>query len=178
MVSLRQIQTTTNMSAQQALPPIRRLIYRTLTDKEVCLVLQRYKVDFAFLDFKHLRLFAVASTAVRQRLILEWTSIIHATIQAARLAYPGHLVLNKKLAFRVCEAKYLDKDLKGPLAMVHGLFPAMVDGLIASELGSDTPASGAPIGKSPEGESDATREPDLQWRDFLADEVVDTWDLD
>ena len=56
--------------------------------------------------------------------------------------------------------------------MVRGLFPAMVDGLITSKLGSDTSASGAPVRKSPEGEPDATDEPDLDWREFLTDEVV------
>ena len=34
MVSLQQIQTTTTMPPQQALPPTRRPAYRTLTDKE------------------------------------------------------------------------------------------------------------------------------------------------
>ena len=177
MVSLQQTQTTT-MSAHQEPSGTKRPTYRTLTDKEVCVILQRYGVDFAFLDVKHLRLFAVSSIAVRQHLILEWNSIILATIQASRLAYPGRSVLNKKLAFRVCEAKYVDKEFKDPQTMVRRLFPAMVDGLIASKLGSDTPASGALVGRSREGEPDGTEEPDLDWREFLADEVVDMWDLD
>ena len=133
------------------------------------MVLARNKIDYNFLDIKQVKLFALASTKVRGHLAKEWRHIIRSIYAAAKAAYPGRRVwLEKRLAFRVCEAKYIGG--KG--------FQGMVDGLIDLKQGDITPASSEDNGQSTEGESHASDEQrkdaecDIVWSGYLTGEAT------
>ena len=102
------IHNTTRMSSPQELTPTPLAAYQRGTTRQACIVLRRHGIDFAFLDIRHVKLFALASNEVRKRLVKEWKFIIRATYAAAKQAYPDCVALDKQRVFQICEAKYLD----------------------------------------------------------------------